>query len=191
MLRALDELEVEGIATTVPAHKAILGHPDFAAATHSTKWVEETLDLSGVSATPATAAPAAEGDGEAPRVRRDVDVEVNGRRYSVALWVPDLGPVMVAGAGGGGRPRPKAAAASAKGGAAGAGQVTVPMQGTIVKVLVKVGDAVEVGQALCVLEAMKMENNIEAAIAGTVAEIRVEPGSAVGAGDVVLVISAG
>jgi biotin carboxyl carrier protein len=67
--------------------------------------------------------------------------------------------------------------------------VTVPMQGTIVKVLVKVGDAVEVGQPLCVLEAMKMENNIEAGTAGTVSEIRVEPGSAVGAGDVVLVIT--
>jgi acetyl-CoA/propionyl-CoA carboxylase biotin carboxyl carrier protein len=189
MLRALDELEVEGIATTAAAHKAILASPDFAAATHSTKWVEERLDLSEVAATPA--APAATGDGEGEaRVRRDVDVEVNGRRYSVALWVPDLGPVVVAGAAaGGGRPRPKAAAASGGGGAAGAGQVTVPMQGTIVKVLVKVGDAVEVGQPLCVLEAMKMENNIEAGTAGTVSEIRVEPGSAVGAGDVVLVIS--
>jgi acetyl-CoA/propionyl-CoA carboxylase biotin carboxyl carrier protein len=191
MLRALDELEVEGIATTVPAHKAILAHPDFAAATHSTKWVEETLDLSGVtSAPPAPSPTGGDGDGEAPRVRRDVDVEVNGRRYSVALWVPDVGPVVVAGAAGGGsRPRPKAAAASGGGGAAGAGQVTVPMQGTIVKVLVQVGDAVEVGQPLCVLEAMKMENNIEAGTAGTVSEIRVEPGSAVGAGDVVLVIS--
>jgi len=97
---------------------------------------------------------------------------------------------MVAGAQAGGRPRPRAAVSSSGGGAAGAGQVTVPMQGTIVKVLVKVGDAVEVGQALCVLEAMKMENNIEAGTAGTVSEIRVEPGSAVGAGDVVLVISA-
>jgi biotin carboxyl carrier protein len=116
---------------------------------------------------------------------------VNGRRYSVALWVPDVGPVVVAGtaaAGAGGRPRPKAAASSAHGGAAGAGQVTVPMQGTIVKVLVKVGDAVEVGRPLCVLEAMKMENNIEAGTAGTVSDIRVEPGSAVGAGDVVMVI---
>jgi acetyl-CoA/propionyl-CoA carboxylase biotin carboxyl carrier protein len=192
MLRALEELEVEGIATTVPAHKAILGSPEFAAATHSTKWVEERLDLSGVAATPAApAGPAEEGDGQAPRVRRDVDVEVNGRRYSVALWVPDVGPVVVAGtgaAGAGGRPRPKAAASSAHGGAAGAGQVTVPMQGTIVKVLVKVGDAVEVGRPLCVLEAMKMENNIEAGTAGTVSDIRVEPGSAVGAGDVVMVI---
>jgi acetyl-CoA/propionyl-CoA carboxylase biotin carboxyl carrier protein len=192
MLRALEELEVEGIATTVPAHKAILSSPEFAAATHSTKWVEERLDLSGVAATPvAPGGPAEEGDGQAPRVRRDVDVEVNGRRYSVALWVPDVGPVVVAGtaaAGAGGRPRPKAAASSAHGGAAGAGQVTVPMQGTIVKVLVKVGDAVEVGRPLCVLEAMKMENNIEAGTAGTVSDIRVEPGSAVGAGDVVMVI---
>jgi acetyl-CoA/propionyl-CoA carboxylase, biotin carboxylase, biotin carboxyl carrier protein len=191
MLRALDELVVEGIATTVPAHKAILAAPDFAAAEHSTKWVEERLDLSGVAATPAAPPAPTEGDGEAPRVRRDVDVEVNGRRYSVALWVPDVGPVVVAGAGagGGGRPRPKAAASSSHGGAAGAGQVTVPMQGTIVKILVKVGDAVEVGQPLCVLEAMKMENNIEAGTAGTVAEIRVEPGSAVGAGDTIIVIS--
>jgi acetyl-CoA/propionyl-CoA carboxylase, biotin carboxylase, biotin carboxyl carrier protein len=191
MLRALDELEVEGIATTAPAHKAILSSPDFAAATHSTKWVEERLDLSGVAATPAATAAPAEEDGQA-RVRRDVDVEVNGRRYSVALWVPDLGPVMVAGAaaGAGGRPKPKAAASASGHGAAGAGQVTVPMQGTIVKVLVKVGDAVEVGQPLCVLEAMKMENNIEAGTAGTVSEIRVEPGSAVGAGDTIIVISA-
>jgi acetyl-CoA/propionyl-CoA carboxylase biotin carboxyl carrier protein len=62
------------------------------------------------------------------------------------------------------------------------------MQGTIVKVLVAVGDTVEVGQAVCVLEAMKMENQIEAEKAGTVKEIKVEPGQGVGAGDVVLVI---
>jgi acetyl-CoA/propionyl-CoA carboxylase biotin carboxyl carrier protein len=62
------------------------------------------------------------------------------------------------------------------------------MQGTIVKVLVGVGDSVEAGQAVTVLEAMKMENNIIAETAGTVTEIRVQPGDAVGAGDVVLVI---
>ena len=64
------------------------------------------------------------------------------------------------------------------------------MQGTIVKVLVAVGDTVEVGQAICVLEAMKMENTIAADKAGTVTEVRVEPGQAVGAGDVVAVITA-
>ena len=62
------------------------------------------------------------------------------------------------------------------------------MQGTIVKLLVAVGDTVEVGQAVCVLEAMKMENNIDVDRAGTVTEIRVEPGQAVGAGDVILTV---
>jgi acetyl-CoA/propionyl-CoA carboxylase biotin carboxyl carrier protein len=64
------------------------------------------------------------------------------------------------------------------------------MQGTIVKVLVNVGDEVEAGQAVTVLEAMKMENNIVAEIAGKVTEIRVKPGDAVGSGDVVVVIGA-
>jgi acetyl-CoA/propionyl-CoA carboxylase biotin carboxyl carrier protein len=64
----------------------------------------------------------------------------------------------------------------------------VPMQGTIVKVLVAVGDAVEAGQTICVLEAMKMENAINAEKAGTVKEIRVAAGDSVGSGDVVAVI---
>jgi acetyl-CoA/propionyl-CoA carboxylase biotin carboxyl carrier protein len=62
------------------------------------------------------------------------------------------------------------------------------MQGTIVKVLVAPGDSVEVGQTVCVLEAMKMENNIVAEKAGTVAAVNVEPGDTVGAGDIVAVI---
>jgi acetyl-CoA/propionyl-CoA carboxylase biotin carboxyl carrier protein len=71
---------------------------------------------------------------------------------------------------------------------AGAGTVTVPMQGTIVKVLVEVGEEVEAGQAVCVLEAMKMENNINAETTGTVTEVKVAPGDSVGSGDVVVVI---
>jgi acetyl-CoA/propionyl-CoA carboxylase biotin carboxyl carrier protein len=186
MLRALDEFVVEGIATTIPAHRAILEHPDFAAAEHSTRWVETKLDLSGVSAAPL--APAAPADDEAPKVRRDVDVEVNGKRFAVSMWVPDLGPVVAAGgAAAGARPRPKPAGGS-HAAAAGNGAIAVPMQGTIVKVLVAVGDAVEVGQAVCVLEAMKMENQINADVAGEVKEIKVEAGQAVGAGDVVVVI---
>ena len=62
------------------------------------------------------------------------------------------------------------------------------MQGTIVKILVAVGDAVEVGQSVCVLEAMKMENQITTEKSGTVKEIKVETGATVGAGDVVMVI---
>jgi acetyl-CoA/propionyl-CoA carboxylase biotin carboxyl carrier protein len=187
MLRALAEMEVGGIATVIPADKAILEHPDFIGSTHSTKWVEDTLDLTEVRAEPAEAAVSDDGD-EAPRVRRDGDVEVDGRRYSVALWVPDT-PVAVVAGGGGAAARPKRAASSGgAGGGVGAGSVTVPMQGTIVKVLVAEGDAIEAGEAVCVLEAMKMENNIAAEKSGTVKEIKVAPGDSVGAGDIVAVI---
>jgi acetyl-CoA/propionyl-CoA carboxylase biotin carboxyl carrier protein len=182
MIRALEELRIEGVATTVPADLAILRHADFQNAVHSTKWVEDTLDLSDVRATPV--APATDDD-EAPKVQRDVDVEVNGKRFSVRMWVPEL-PIAVV-AGGGVSPRPRRAAVAA-GAVAGSGQVTVPMQGTIVKVLVEVGQAVEAGQPVCVLEAMKMENNIVADKSGTVSEIKVTPGQSVGSGDVIVVI---
>jgi len=65
------------------------------------------------------------------------------------------------------------------------------MQGTIVRVNVAVGDRVELGQTLCVLEAMKMENNIAADVAGEVSDVRVAPGDSVGAGDVLIVIQPG
>ncbi|HEX2274553.1 MAG TPA: biotin/lipoyl-containing protein, partial [Acidimicrobiales bacterium] len=68
------------------------------------------------------------------------------------------------------------------------GEVRVPMQGTIVEVLVAAGDTVEAGQSVCVLEAMKMENLVSADRAGRVAEVRVSPGDTVSAGDVVVVI---
>jgi acetyl-CoA/propionyl-CoA carboxylase biotin carboxyl carrier protein len=184
MIRALEEMKVEGIATTIPADLAILRHEDFANAAHSTKWVEDTLDLSEV-ASPGAPAPA---EGEAPKVQRDVDVEVNGKRFAVRMWVPDQPVAVVAGGGAPAAARPRRAAASTGGGGAGSGKVTVPMQGTIVKVLVEVGQAVEAGQPVCVLEAMKMENNIAADKAGTVAEIKVEPGQSVGSGDIVVVI---
>ena len=92
------------------------------------------------------------------------------------------------GRGSSGRARPKASAGSHGGAATGDGTVSAPMQGTIVKVLVAVGDAVEAGQAVLVLEAMKMENHINAEKAGTIAEIRVQPGDGVGLGDVLAVI---
>jgi acetyl-CoA/propionyl-CoA carboxylase, biotin carboxylase, biotin carboxyl carrier protein len=187
-VRALEEFHIEGPATTIPADLAILRHPDFVAAEHSTKWVEERLDLSGIAA---DRRPPDDVEGGAePKVRRDVDVEVNGRRFGVTVWVPESqAGVAVAPVGAGGRasPRPRrSTGASAR--AAGTGAVTVPMQGTIVKVLVSEGDEVEAGQTVCVLEAMKMENNIAADKAGTVKEIKVTAGQSVGSGDVVVVI---
>jgi acetyl-CoA/propionyl-CoA carboxylase biotin carboxyl carrier protein len=191
MVRALRETELEGPATTIPADLAILEHPDFIDVKHSTNWVEERLDLSGITFAPPATPPV---DGDPPRVQRDVDVEVDGRRFQVRLWVPDVGPVMAPSAGGPARPgagraRSAAGGHGGHGGGAGSGRVTVPMQGTIVKVLVAVGDTVEVGQPVTVLEAMKMENNIVAEMSGTVTEIKVQPGDSVGAGDVVVVIT--
>ena len=181
-VRALKEMVVEGVATTIPADIAILEHPDFAAVTHSTKWVEEVLDLSGIESGP-VAAPA---DADTPLVQRQTTVEVNGRRFDAKMWVPESAGVAAA------APAKKKAArsSSASGGGAGggSGQIAVPMQGTIVKVLVEVGQAVEAGQSVVVLEAMKMENQIEADKSGTIKAVNVKPGDTVGAGDVVVVI---
>ncbi len=189
-VRCLDEMIVEGVATTIPADLAILRHPDFAAVEHSTKWVEEVLDLSGIEA-PKKPAPAVGADGDpAPLVERSTTVEVNGKRFAVKLWVPEAAPVVVgAGAASTSTRKPTRSAASAGTAGGGSGDVVVPMQGTIVKVLVEVGDAVEIGQAVCVLEAMKMENQITAEKAGTVKEIKVAAGATVGAGDVVVIIA--
>ncbi len=189
-IRALEEFEIAGIATTIPADIAILAHPDFAAIEHSTKWVETTLDLSGVKSDKGKApeAPAGE-EGEAPRVRRTLDVEVNGKKFNVAMWVPESAPVVGVAAGGAAAAKaPRAKRSASGGGGSGSGNVTVPMQGTIVKILVAEGDTVEVGQSVCVLEAMKMENNIAAEKAGTVKQIKVQPGDTVGSGDIVIVI---
>jgi acetyl-CoA/propionyl-CoA carboxylase, biotin carboxylase, biotin carboxyl carrier protein len=184
MLRAIDETRITGVATTLPADVVILSHPDFAAATHSTKWVEETLDLSGLVAEAGGAPPPASEQDDVPTVQRDVTAEVDGRRFSVRLWVPDLGTAPAPGRAAG---RPKRAAATTSAGT-GSGQVTVPMQGTIVKVLVAIGDVVEVGQSICILEAMKMENSVAAEKDGVIKEVRVSAGDSVGAGDVVAVI---
>ena len=184
-IRALEEMRVEGVATTIPADLAILRHDDFAAVTHSTKWVEEVLDLSAVVAAD-PAPPPADGESAEQLVKRQTTVEVNGKRFDVSLWVPESATVAAAPAAKARAPR--RAAGGGGGAAAGSGDVTVPMQGTIVKVLVEVGQEVEIGQAVVVLEAMKMENQISAEKAGTIKEVKVSPGDTVGGGDVVATI---
>ena len=182
-ITALEEMVVEGVATTIPADLAILRHPDFAAMEHSTKWVEQTLDLSDAT-TPV--APTSEDDAD-PLVERRTTVEVNGKRFDVKMWVPDAPAVAVAA--GGGAKKPKRTGGGGGGGGAGSGNVTVPMQGTVVKVLVEVGQEVNAGDGVLVLEAMKMENQINADVTGTVAEIKVSAGETVGGGDTVVVIT--
>jgi acetyl-CoA/propionyl-CoA carboxylase biotin carboxyl carrier protein len=193
MLRALAEFEIEGVRTTIPAQMALLAEPAFIEGKHSTKWLEEEVDpallTAAAAAAPATAPAPAEEGGEA-LIARTVPVEVDGRRFDVKVWLPEA-PAVAAGGGApaaaakGRKPR---SAAGGGGGAAGSGEVVSPMQGTIVKTLVAVGDAVEVGQGVVVLEAMKMENHIVAEKAGSVKELRVSAGDTVGTGDVLVVI---
>ena len=176
-IRALEEMKIDGVHTTIPADLAILRHPDFANVTHSTKWVEERLDLSNVSSQVTPAEPPAAG-----LVEKTTTVEVNGKRFEVKAWVPESGGVAPVA-----RRAPRAAAASSAGG--GGGNVAAPMQGTIVKVLVEVGQEVKIGDPVVVLEAMKMENQLQAEKAGTVKSVNVKPGDKVGSGDVLVVIS--
>jgi acetyl-CoA/propionyl-CoA/long-chain acyl-CoA carboxylase, biotin carboxylase, biotin carboxyl carrier protein len=195
MLRALREFEIAGVHTTIPAHVALLSNDDFRAVRHSTKWVENEVDQSTfVTHAPATA-PAADGAGAGhtgPVVERAMPVEVDGKRFTVKVWLPEVaavgGPASARRAPAApGRPKPAGGGGPGDGGAA-SGTITAPMQGTIVKVLVEVGATVETGQAIVVLEAMKMENNINAERAGTVKELNVAPGDAVGTGDVLAVV---
>ena len=101
------------------------------------------------------------------------------------LWVPESAGVASPGAK---AKKPTRSAAASGGAGGGSGKVTVPMQGTIVKVLVEVGQTVEAGQSVVVLEAMKMENQIEADKSGVVKAINVKTGDTVGAGDIVVII---
>ncbi|MEO5975070.1 MAG: biotin carboxylase N-terminal domain-containing protein [Ilumatobacteraceae bacterium] len=178
-IRALEEMAVEGIHTTIPADLAILRHPDFRAVKHSTKWVEESLDLSTIDSTAGTSQAAIT---DMSLIERSTIVEVNGKRFDVKVWVPDL----VSGALGKAKKSPRAG--GSVGTAIGSGDVIAPMQGTIVKVIATVGQIVKVGDAIVVLEAMKMENQITAEKSGTVSKISVKAGDIVGAGDVLVVI---
>ncbi len=173
-LRALAEFEIVGVKTTIPADVLIIDHDDFRAGTHSTKWVESSLDLSSTDGPiEASSGPGIEKEN---KIRRVVDVEVDGKLFNVAVWVPEA-------ASGGAKAKRKSQAASG-----GSGDVVVPMQGTVVKVNVEVGDEVSSGDTVLVLEAMKMENNISADASGKVTSVNVAVGDSVAGGDIVVTI---
>ena len=177
-IRALEETKIEGLHTTIEADLAILRHPDFAATKHSTKWVEEKLDLSKLVSTTGETQQNSEG-----LVEKSTVVEVNGKRFDVKVWVPPVGGTAQTAQ----KTRSASRGASQSAGAA-SGTITAPMQGTVIKVLVTEGQTVAQGDAVLVLEAMKMENQIQADKAGKVAKINCKAGDTVGSGDVLLVI---
>jgi acetyl-CoA/propionyl-CoA carboxylase biotin carboxyl carrier protein len=175
--RALGEFTIRGVSSTIPAHLAVLDHPDFIQGKHHTRWMEESVRLGAPAAGVAPAVPADED-----LTRRDLTVEIGGRRFTVAYWAPEP-PV---GTGSLRRRPPKLATSGPAGGADGV--VTAPMQGTIVKVHVRAGASVKAGAPICVLEAMKMENEVKSPTGGEVVDLRVEPGDTVAAGQVIAII---
>jgi acetyl-CoA/propionyl-CoA carboxylase biotin carboxyl carrier protein len=174
--RALEEFVVQGVATTIPAHLAVLDHEDFIAGEHHTKWMEEVVALEGSGPSSAPSMPE-----EEELTKRDITVEISGRRFRVAYWAPEPE------SGGQKRRRPPKLTNSGQGGVSD-GVVSAPMQGTIVKVHVKAGETVRVGDPICVLEAMKMENEVVSPADGDVVDLRVEPGDTVAPGQVIAIV---
>lgn len=192
MIRALGETEVSGVHTTIPAHLRILNHPDFREARHSTKWVEQAAGLDTILLPEQLQIEGGESHEQDPV---ELEAEVNGKKVSVKLFLP---PSLTPSSTGStnpstptssmSAPRRKGSSIHPKPAGSGESDVKVPMQGTVVKVMVEVGQIITPGQTVIVLEAMKMENSILAEKAGTVREVRVVAGDTVGTGDVVAVI---
>ncbi|WP_109282941.1 acetyl/propionyl/methylcrotonyl-CoA carboxylase subunit alpha [Streptomyces orinoci] len=178
--RALAEFEVEGMATAIPFHRAVVADPDFTAEPFRihTRWIETEFNN---TIQPFTGA-AAEEDEELPG-RETVVVEVGGKRLEVSL-PSSLGMTIARTAAAGGA-KPKRRAAKKAGAAASGDSLTSPMQGTIVKVAVEEGQQVAAGDLIVVLEAMKMEQPINAHRAGTVKGITAEVGGSVSSGAVI------
>ena len=181
MLRALDEYEIGGVTTLLGFHRALLEHACFIAG-QTCHGVVESKELAEraeqLSYQQTTLAASADG-----RLRERVSsVELDGRLYEVKALVPEPPFAELA------RRRRERTGRDAHHGAAKDAVVT-PMQGTVLAVEVADGDEVRAGQVICIVEAMKMENEITAHRDGVVTELSIEPGQAVTTGQVVCVIA--
>ncbi|MEA2269377.1 MAG: acetyl-CoA/propionyl-CoA carboxylase, biotin carboxylase, biotin carboxyl carrier protein, partial [Solirubrobacteraceae bacterium] len=192
MLRALSEYEIEGLKTLIPFHSALLGTEQWARGETCRDLLEDPEWLKALAAPAQDAAAEREDDEEA--VSRAYTVEVSGRRFDVTVTGPPGAPAvngaLPAAARASARPRPKRAERASGGGGGGGGDALVsPLQGNVFKVLVEQGAQVKEGAIVCIVEAMKMENEITAHKSGVVAELPVTEGSAVTAGDTLAVIT--
>jgi acetyl-CoA/propionyl-CoA carboxylase biotin carboxyl carrier protein len=181
MLRALDELVVEGVTTLAGFHKALLRHPCFVEATTCHGLVEsEELAQKAQKLSHQATNVARPPDG---RLReRLLELELDGRRYGVKLLQREPPHADLA------RRRRERAGGGAHHGAAKEAVVS-PMQGTVLAVEVSEGDDVQAGQVICIVEAMKMENEIRAHRHGTVGELSVAAGAQVATGQVICVVT--
>jgi acetyl-CoA/propionyl-CoA carboxylase, biotin carboxylase, biotin carboxyl carrier protein len=179
MLRALAEFEIGGVKSLLGFHQALLTHPCFidGETCHGLVESEELAQRAEqFSHQATTVAPPADGSlSEVTTV-----AEVDGRRVQVKVLVPE--PLYR------GLARRRRERAAGGGGGAGSDSVVSPMQGTVLSVKVAEGDAVETGHVICIVEAMKMENEVTAHRAGTVTELAVAAGQPVTTGQVICVI---
>jgi acetyl-CoA/propionyl-CoA carboxylase biotin carboxyl carrier protein len=188
MRRALAEFEVDGVRTLIPFHKAIMASEQWARAETCRDLIEDKAWLKTLAFPPR---PAAADNGAAPEpAERSYTVEVSGRRFDVLVRGDAIAPVATAESAAAAAVRPvrrERPGAGARGGAGG-DELVSPMQGNVFRVLVEPGATVAEGAIVCILEAMKMENEITAHKAGVIAELPIAEGAAVSAGDVLAVI---
>ncbi len=180
MLRALGEYEIGGLSTLIPFHKAILATEQWKNGETCRDLMEDKKWLK-TTAPPKVERPEPE-DGEAEKVSRDYLVEVSGKRFDVTVIGEATGAVAggPAAAAGGARPKREK---KAGGGGGGGPVLESPLQGSIFKVEVEKGAEVAEGDLICVIEAMKMENEITAHKAGKITDLMVKVGDAVASGD--------
>ena len=184
MLRALGEFEIGGVRTLDPLPPGAAGDPAVG------EWRDLPRPRGGPGvAERAGAAGSAAGteEDEAPKQERDYAVEVSGRRFDVKV----IGPPIEAANGAGPRARkpPKRRERKAGGDDGAPGDLVSPLQGTVLKVAVEKGAQVEEGALICVIEAMKMENEIIAPASGTIEELGISEGASISAGDRIAVIA--
>ncbi|MEX1141192.1 MAG: acetyl-CoA carboxylase biotin carboxylase subunit [Thermoleophilaceae bacterium] len=187
MLRALSEFEIGGLKTLIPFHEALLATDQWKAGETCRDLMEDKQWLKENAAPEAAPAPAADDEDE-PKVEREYAVEVSGRRFDVKVIGAVGGPVAANGAAPPTRTPPRRGERKKSAGG-GPDEITSPLQGNMWKVAVKQGDAVEEGQLLCIIEAMKMENEIIAHKAGTIAALPIEEGKPISAGDPIATIT--
>jgi acetyl-CoA/propionyl-CoA carboxylase biotin carboxyl carrier protein len=184
MLRALAEYEIGGLTTLIPFHRALLATEQWAKGETCRDLMEDREWLKTTA--PETAAPAPE-QGEGEKVARDYKVEVSGKLFDVKV-IGDAVAGAAAGNPAGGKRPPKRERKAGGAASASSESLPSPLQGTVLKVAVEQGAEVAEGDLICVIEAMKMENEIAAHRAGKVTALNVEQGAAVSSGDVLATI---
>ncbi|HWM62749.1 MAG TPA: biotin/lipoyl-containing protein, partial [Solirubrobacterales bacterium] len=185
MLRALGEYEVGGLTTLIPFHSAILATEQWAKGETCRDLMEDREWLK-TTAPEEVEAPAVEDGAEV--VTRDYKVEVSGKLFDVKVIGEAAAGGANPGAAAGGRKPPKRERKSGGGASASSESLPSPLQGTVLKVAVEQGAEVAEGDLICVIEAMKMENEIAAHRAGKVTALNVADGAAVSSGDILAVI---